>query len=150
MGASLVDHNLVDVSELEAANERLLEVVKEGIGRRTSILGLLATEMNALNEDELIAHQVREFSIAPITLRNVEREETLFRDLEPDQLWATWTVPFDAQESFTFLATAYYLSSYVREYWEEIFGGSIIWFVAGMNDISEVIEWQEKEFAQRR
>ena len=150
MGASLVDYNLVDVSELEAANERLLEVVKEGIGRRTSILGLLSAEMNALNEHELIARQVDEFSLAPISLANVEREETLFRDLEPDQLWATWTVPFDAQENFTFLATAYYLSSYVREYWEELLGGTVLWFVATMNDISEVIEWQEKEYAQRR
>ncbi len=150
MGASLVDYNLVDVSELEAANERLLEIVKDGIGRRTSILGLLSGEMNAVDERELIRRQVEEFNLAPIALGNAEREETLFRDLEPDQLWATWTVPFDAQDNFTFLASAYYLSSYVREYWEELLGGPVLWFVASMNDISEVIEWHVKEFAHRR
>lgn len=150
MGASLVDYNLVDVSELEAANERLLEVVKEGIGRRTSILGLLSAEMNAVDERELIRRQVEEFNLAPIALGGAEREETLFRDHEPDQLWATWTVPFDSQDNFTFLATAYYLSSYVREYWEELLGGPVLWFVASMNDISELIEWHVKESGQRR
>ncbi len=150
MGASLVDYNLADLSELEAANERLLEVVKEGIGRRASILGLLATEMNAVDERALISRQVEEFNLAPIALGHVERDETLFRKIEPDQLWATWTVPFDMQDNFVFLATAYYLSSYVREYWEELLGCPVLWFVASMNDLSEVIEWYAKEFAQRR
>ena len=150
MGASLVDYNLVELSELEAANERLLEVVKEGIGRRTSILGLLAAEMNAVDERLLIRRQVEEFNLAPIPLAHAERDETLFRNLDPDQLWATWTVPFDVQDNFTFLASSYYLSSFVRDYWEELLGGPVLWFVATMNDISEVIEWHAREFAERR
>ncbi len=150
MGASLVDYNLVDVSELESANERLLGIIKDGIGRRTSILGLLANEMNALDERELIARQVDEFSLAPIPLGHAERDETLYRELEPEQLWATWTVPFDVQDNFTFLATAYYLSSYVREYWEDLTEGPVLWFVSSINDIADVIEWYEKESAQRR
>jgi len=150
MGASLVDYNLVDLSELEAANERLLEVIKDGFGRRTSILSLLVTEMNVVDEGALIRRQVEEFNLAPISLANAERDETLFRKLDSDQLWATWTVPFDMQDNFTFLASAYYLSSYVREYWEELLDGPVLWYVATINDLSEVIEWHTKESANRR
>ena len=150
MGASLVDHNLVDLSELEAANERLLEVIKDGIGRRTSILSLLVTEMNVVDEAALIRRQVEEFNLAPISLAHAERDETLFRKLDSDQLWATLTVPFDMQDNFTFLASAYYLSSYVREYWEDLLGGPVLWYIATMNDLSEVIEWHAKESAHRR
>lgn len=145
-----MEHNLVDVSDLEAANERLLEYVQEGIGRRTSILGLLVWEMNTLSEADLIRLQFDEYNLAPLDLDGMEWDETGFSDVSPDACWATWTVPFDRKEGFTFLATAYYLSSSVIEYWEEFTGGPVIWYGATMEGLGSMIEAREKELSKRR
>lgn len=37
-------------------------------------------------------------------------------------------MPFDREEEFYFVATAYYLSPTVRLYWEKLLGGPILWF----------------------
>ena len=54
--------------------------------------------------------------------------------------WATWTVPFDKEEEFTFLASAYYLSPAVRAHWEKQLGGPILWFGTTLENIAEFLE----------
>ena len=43
----------------------------------------------------------------------------LRKDLDLGMCWATWTVPYDKEEEFWFIATAYYLSPAVRAHWEK-------------------------------
>ena len=148
LGASLVENNLVDISDLEMANEKLLDVVKEGINRRSSVLSLLVWEMTCLEEKDLISHQVEQHNILPVELENIEPEETLVKDLDPQICWATWSVPFEVVDGFYFLASCYYLSPTVREFWEEYLKGPVIWFVSPMMQLADTVEWMEKEFAR--
>lgn len=148
MGAALVENNLVDISDLEMANEKLLEFAKQGINRRSSVLGLLVWEMNSLEEKDLIELQVEQHKLPPIELANVEPEEGLVKDLDPALCWATWTVPFDEVDGYFFVATCYYLSSAVRQFWEEHLRGPIIWYVTPMSQLADTIDWMQKEFAR--
>jgi len=45
LGASLVDHNLVKLEDLEQANGRLLEVIASEQTRQMTVLGILAYEI---------------------------------------------------------------------------------------------------------
>ena len=58
LGAALVEHNLVKIENLEAANERLLEAVTAGDRRKTSVLAVLAYEMKVVKEEDVLQHLV--------------------------------------------------------------------------------------------
>ena len=56
----------------------------------------------------------REAVLALSDARSAMREAK--KGLDIDACWATWSVPFDQEEDFAFIATAYYLSPAVRTY----------------------------------
>src|SRR5882757_1856254 len=117
LGANLVEQNLVKIEHLEAANERLLEAVASNNVRQSSVLTILAYEMNVVKEDDVLHHLVEDHGLGLIELRNYEGSEELKKKLDTGPCWATWTVPFDKDEDFYFIATAYYMSPAVRTYW---------------------------------
>jgi hypothetical protein len=49
-------------------------------------------------------------------------------------------VPFDREEDFHFVATAYYLSPAVRSHWEKKLGGQIIWQATTMDIIADFLD----------
>jgi hypothetical protein len=49
-------------------------------------------------------------------------------------------VPFDKEEDFHFVATAYYLSPAVRAHWEKTLGGHIIWQATTMDIIADFLD----------
>jgi len=49
-------------------------------------------------------------------------------------------VPFDHDEDFHFIATAYYLSPAVRSFWEKQFTGPILWFGTTLEVIADYLE----------
>ena len=114
LGAALVDHNLVKIEDLETANERLLEIVATNQPRQSTVLGILAFEMKVVREDDVLTHLVETESIGLVDLREYEVSEDLKKTMDRGAAWATWSVPFDQEEDFTFIATAYYLSAAVR------------------------------------
>ena len=59
--------------------------------------------------------------------------------------WATWSVPFDREEDFHFVATAYYLSPAVRTYWEKQLNGPILWFGTTLEGIADHLEKLQAE-----
>ena len=59
LGAQLVEHNLVKIEDLEAANEKFIEVVSSDQPRQSTILGILAYDMKVLKEDDMLHHYVR-------------------------------------------------------------------------------------------
>jgi hypothetical protein len=140
LGANLVEQNLVKIEHLEAANERLLELVGDEDPRKATVLGVLAYEMKAVKEDDVLQHLVDDHAIGLVDLRHYDASEELKKNLDVGACWATWSVPFDKDESFHFIATAYYMSPAVRTYWEKQFDGPILWYGATLEMIADYLD----------
>ena len=145
LGASLVDHNLVKLEDLEQANGRLLEVIASEQTRQMTVLGILAYEMKVVKEDDVLQFLVDSEGIGLVDLRNYDVHEELRKSVDVGACWATWSVPFDREEDFTFVATAYYLSPAVRTYWEKQFGTAIVWYGTTLEIIADFLEKLETE-----
>ena len=140
LGANLVEQNLVKIEHLEAANERLLELVGEDNPRRSTVLGVLAYEMKAVKEDDVLHHLVEDHGLGLVDLHGYDTSEELKKTVDVGACWATWSVPFDKDESFIFIATAYYMSPAVRTYWEKHFDGPILWYGATLEMVADYLE----------
>jgi hypothetical protein len=140
LGAQLVEHNLVKIEDLEAANEKLIEAVSGDQLRRVTVLGILAYDMKVVNEDDVLHHIVESEGVGLVDLRDYEVPEEIRKQLDVGACWATWSVPFDREEEFTFVATAYYLSPAVRAHWEKALGGPILWYGATLEAIADYLE----------
>lgn len=140
LGANLVDHNLVKIEDLERANEKLIEIVAAEQPRQSTILGILAYDMKVVKEDDVLHHIVESEGVGLVDLRDYEVTDEIKKLIEPGACWATWSVPFDREEEFTFVATAYYLSPAVRTYWEKQLGGQILWYGTTLEAIAAYLE----------
>jgi hypothetical protein len=140
LGAGLVEHNLVKIEDLEKANERLLEIIASNQLRQATVLGVLAYEIKVIKEEDVLQHLVETEGLGLVDLRGYEPPEDTRKGLDLDACWATWSVPFDIEEDFTFIASAYYLSPGVRAYWEKKFTGPILWFGTTLEGISEHLD----------
>ncbi len=145
LGAALVEHKLVPAETVEAAHERLLQLLATPSKRDPSLLGILAYEMKALREDDLLQHVVDTDGLGLVDLRHYETLDEIKRSLDPGACWATWSVPFDREEDFYFIATAYGLSPAVRSFWEKQFGNQIIWYGTTLDVIGDYLEKLEAE-----
>lgn len=140
LGAALVEHNLVKIEDLEAANEKLIELVATDQPRQSTILGILAYDMKVLKEDDVLHHIVETDGIGLVDLRDYEVPDDAKKKIDIDACWATWSMPFDREEEFTFIATAYYLSPAVRLFWEKQITGPILWFGTTLEVIADHLE----------
>ena len=140
LGAQLVEHNLVKIGDLELANEKFIETVSGDVTRQTTILGILAYDMKVVKEDDVLHHMVESEGLGLVDLRDYDVPDESKKNLDVDACWATWSVPFDREEEFFFVATSYYLSPAVRSYWEKELGGPILWFGATLEGIAEYLE----------
>ena len=145
LGANLVENNLVRIEDLEKANERLFQILEEGVDQDASLLKILVDELQVLTEENILSFLVDERGIGIIDLEDIEMGDDLRVDIKTDQCWATWTVPFDREEDFHYLATCFYMSDAVRQYWEKELGGSIVWFATTMKSLTQMLEWVENE-----
>ena len=148
LGAALVEHNLVKIENLEAANERLLEAVTSGDHRRTSVLAILAHEMKVVKEEDVLQHLVETEGIGLVDLHNYEMPDELRKSLDTADCWATWTLPFDQEENFYFVATAHLLSPAVRAHWQKKLGGQILWYGTTLEVIADSLEKIDTERVQ--
>jgi hypothetical protein len=140
LGAGLVEHNLVKIEDLEKANERLLEIIATNQPRQATVLGVLAYELKVIREEDVLQHLVETEGLGLVDLRGYEPPDDTRKGLDLDACWSTWSVPFDQEEDFTFIATAYYLSPAVRTYWEKRFEGPILWFGTTLEGIAEHLD----------
>jgi hypothetical protein len=140
LGAQLVEQNLVKIDHLEAANEKLLELINTGAPRQRTVLGILAYELNAVTEEDVLLYQSEKEGIGVVDLRYYEFHEELKRSVDTSPCWATWSVPFDVEEDVTFIATAYYLSPAVRKHWETHFNHRVLWYGTTLEVIADVLE----------
>jgi hypothetical protein len=140
LGAGLVEHNLVKIEDLEKANERLLEIIASNQPRQATVLGVLAYELKVIREEDVLQHLVEAEGLGLVDLRGYEPPEDTKKGLDMDACWATWSVPFDQEEDFTFIASAYYLSPAVRTYWEKRYEGPILWFGTTLEGVAEHLD----------
>ena len=147
LGAQLVEHNLVKIEDLETANEKFIEVVASDQPRQSTILGILAYDMKVLKEDDVLHHIVETEGIGLVDLRDYEVPDDSKKGLDLAACWATWSLPFDKEEEFTFIASAYYLSPAVRNFWEKQVGGPILWFGTTLEAIADYLEKQAVDAA---
>jgi len=140
LGSALIERQLIASDDLEAANEKLLELVQAGDMRGANLLNILLFDLKAIDENTLIELVTEEQPVGMIDLSNYDLVK--FREINADIeiCYATYTVPFDKVEDFTMVATAYYLSKPTIAYWEEILGGNVIWYVSSVASIAEAIE----------
>jgi hypothetical protein len=140
LGAALVDHNLVKIEDLEAANEKLIELASGDQPRQSTILGILAYDMKVLKEEDVLHHLVETEGIGLVDLQSYDIPDDAKKAIDVGACWATWSVPFDKEEDFWFVASAYYLSPAVRAHWEKQLGGPILWFGTTLETIAEHLE----------
>ena len=147
LGAQLVEHNLVKIEDLEAANEKFIEVVSSDQPRQSTILGILAYDMKVLKEDDVLHHLVETDGLGLVDLRDYDVPDETRKKLDVNACWATWSVPFDREEEFHIVANAYYLSPAVRSFWEMELGGPILWFGTTLETIADYLEKYTTEMA---
>lgn len=140
LGASLVEANLVTVDQLENANEKLLELIAGGTPRQCTLLGVLAYDLKAVKEEDVLQHCVDEHGIGLIDLHGYEGADEVRVGLSHAACWATWTIPFDRDEDFTLVASAYYMSPAVRTFWEKQLGGQVVWYGTTLESIADTLE----------
>ncbi|MCF3649004.1 hypothetical protein [Synoicihabitans lomoniglobus] len=145
LGAQLVEYNLIKIDDLEAANEKLLELINTAPVRQRSVLAILAYDLKSVREEEVLMHQRESDGIGIVDLRHYDVNEELKNALDTEPCWATWSVPFDVEEDMTFIATAYYLSPAVRKYWEDQYNGKVIWYGTTMEGLADYLEAAESE-----
>jgi len=145
LGAALVEHNLITVEQLDEANERLLLTMDDGTVRQMCLLDILMNGTHALTEDRLLEHTVDDLGMALLDLRQIEPSDDVKIAIDPAVCWATWTVPFDQDEEISYVASAYHLSTAVRQFWEKRLGGTLVWFGATLDSVSDFLEALEAE-----
>lgn len=140
LGAALVERNLVKIEDLEVATEKLIELSSADQPRQTTILGILAYDTKVVKEDDVLHHIVETEGIGLVDLQAVDVPEDARKATDVGMCWATWTVPFDHEEDFWFVASAYYLSPAVRSHWEKQLGGHILWYGTTLEMIADYLE----------
>ncbi len=141
LGASLVEQGLVSIDDLDEANERLGELVSaQSNAVQVSLLSILISEKQALDENALLESLVEEHGLGLIDVRDVDLADDVKASLDSKVCWATLTVPFDQIEDMTYLATSFYLSPAVRTYWEERVEGDIVWFATSLESVTGFLE----------
>lgn len=144
LGSALIEHNLVKFENLEAANEKLLELSTKGDYRQASILGILINE-KVLKEEDVIHLAQDEQGLGAVDLRHYDVPDDIRKNMDLPMCWATWTVPYDREEDFHFVATCYYFSQAVRTYWEKRLKGPIIWQTTSMEIVADFLDRVQSE-----
>lgn len=138
LGRELVSRGLVSATDLDEANGKLLESLEQGF-IRTSLLNILITETEKLDESSLIDYLVKEENLSLINLNHIPVRHLETRDLDSEVCFATWTFPFDRIGEYTQVATNFYLSEPCRMYWEELIEGPILWYVTSVHSMANAL-----------
>lgn len=138
LGSALVEKGLIDQSALEAANERLIDLLQRGETDRPCLLRLLIYELRVLDEEDLLDSLARGAPIGLVDLTQVSIK--LPGGVTPDVCAATGTIPFGQRDKHHFVATTYFMSKPVREYWEEQLTGEIVWFATTLEQMDRALE----------
>lgn len=141
IGSALMERGLITIENLEAANEKLLELVQRGDMRSANLLNILLLDLKCVDESALIEAAIDGDEVpglVDLTCYDMQKFREFSVDIE--LCYATYTVPFDRVEDFVMVATSYYLSKPNIQYWEEALGGNVIWYVSSVASVASALE----------
>jgi len=145
LGASLIRLNLITEEQLDEAYQKLLEALQKGSFNQACLLKYLVYELEALDEAKLL----KASTFPLIDLHNYDVPHPGTFDVELDLCYATWTIPYDREQNYYFLATAFNLSEPVIEHWEKLLPGKILWYTTNLTSIAHAFEAMSgKEIAE--
>ena len=148
LGTRLVEADLTNVEEMDKANEGFIELARAKDIKRASLLRVLIFDNQSLKEESLLDYQLENFPVGAIMLENYKIDEELLENESLELMRASWTIPVDRVNGRWFLATAYYMSDVVRQFWEERLEGRITWYISSLSQLETVFEsLAEKEAA---
>lgn len=140
LGPVLVERGFIEEEQLEKANEKLLEFIQADRPQDASLLKILIFQLNALDEPKLIQDLMDKEQLGLVDLSRYDKTPILEFGVDLDLCQATWTLPFARIDDFFFVASSYYLSTPVREAWEEALKGNLIWFTTDFEGMSSALE----------
>jgi len=138
LGAALLDKGLIEQEALEEANERLMQLLQHQEVKRPCLLQILMYDLKVLKEEDLLDSLARGAPVGMVDLSQINIQ--IPTDVRPEECGATGTIPFDCQEKHYFLATTYYYSNPVREYWTDRLQGEVIWYVTTLEQMNVALE----------
>ncbi len=108
--------------------------------QKLSLLKMMLYDLQDLKEEDLIHYQMEEVGLGFCRLSSYSMSSEVLESADLDNCWATRTVPFDRVEGFWFIASSYYLSPVVKNYWEETLDDTVIWYAAELSEITAILE----------
>jgi len=127
LAAALLENRLISSEDVEKANARLLELLQSTNPHNASVLSILIYDLQALDEKKLIHHLVEREKVGLVHLDHFQFENAPMEDIGIEECSATMTIPFDRIGNAVCVATCYYLSKPVTDYWNSKFE-NILWY----------------------
>lgn len=144
LGTALVEHKLVTNDQLEIANAKLLELLKNGEFKQASLLNILLIGQSGspgLQENAMVQYQLDTHELGLINLTSYNLERSVEPNIDLPACWATRTLPYERQEEFVYMATNFYLSEAVRKFWKDYYKDSqLVWSIASSANLTEALE----------
>ena len=148
--SSFLDKGLITNAQMELANEKFIAATQSADSQKhASILKILLHDLKALDEHKLLSHIVDEYKIGLVDLRQMALQGSSSVEMDLSLCWSTLTVPFDQVDQTFMLATCYYMSSPALRYWEEFFGGKVIWYATSIASLTYYLEGVEKRLSTK-
>ena len=142
LGTRLVEAGLTSVDNMDKANEAFIRIARTDDLRKASLLRIMIYDHQTISEEQLLDYQLENCAAGAVMLENYNLNQDIYDDIPLELMRASWTLPIDRVGNRWFVATCYYLSDVVRQFWEEKLEGRINWYVTTMSQL-------EKEFEAR-
>ena len=139
LASALMENRLITSEDVEKANEKLLSYFQSGKTRYASVLRILIYDLKVLNENDLINRLVEQYNVGLVHLGHFHIGRAPMEGIEVDECWATMTAPYDRIGNAVCLATCYYLSKPVIEYWEKKIP-NILWYTTTVDSLTTALE----------
>ena len=125
---------------MEQANETFIKLARQKDLKRASLLRILIYDNQTLKEESLLDYQIETYSLGALMLENYKIDGVITDQHPYEFMHASWTIPIDFRDNRWVVATAYYMSNVVRQFWEDRLDGRITWYVSTLNQIETVLE----------
>jgi len=149
LGTRLVEAGLTTLEEMDTANEAFITLARKKDLKRASLLRILIFDNQTLKEESLLDYQIEQHHVGAIHLENYILDDILLLQQPFEIMRASWTIPIDFVNDRWFLATAYFLSDVVREFWEDRLQGRITWLVSPLSQFESTFEALEAKFNEQ-
>lgn len=144
IGSMLVKLAYISEEQLDEAYQQLIDSLNGDEPTNPCLLSTLIYNTEALDENKLL--KTSQYPMVDLHCFEITHPSKF--DLDIELCKATCTFPFDKEEGYIFLASAYTLSEPVIEEWEKLAPGKIIWHATDLRSITYAFEQLEEEAKQ--